>query len=234
MAATDTTDTTITAKSPMLAFATYTTPKQPYAPPMLAFVTYTDNVEPDTVYTETQLKDFKAVLNPDGDTVGIRLSWNLNGLDHAIIRIKKAPLEGNNATDWKTAEIVQEAEGDLHTTTFLYPNATTGYKYYIEGIGVDADGNQSNPDNIPWLECLVSVEKYNPDADVPTTPSEGAISVITPKRLKQFYKGIKDVFVTKAAVNKTVQQINTKIDTKVDLSTNKHIKLPNGTEIWVE
>lgn len=98
----------------------------------------------------------------------------------------------------------------------------------------------------PPLEVFVTyADNVKPDPDPTPTPTpdpdpfpdipEGEeMKVVTRENLKKFYNGIKNFFAIKSNVDTQFQSVSTKLNGKVDLTASKHIKLPDGTEIWVE
>ena len=167
---------------PMLAFATYTTPKQPYSPPMLAFVTYADNVEPDDkIYINTQLESISVETVTNGEQIDLKVSWALNGLDHGEFIIKVAPTEGNVAVGWDEVSTLDIITTDTGEITFTYNNVKKGYKYFLEAIGVDVNGNMSEPTKRPKLEFYVAMYEDTPapDQSLTDTQVEGLSAVVT-------------------------------------------------------
>lgn len=143
-------DKTTEVNSPMLAFATYETPKRLYNPPMLAFATYRN-----TIIVDTQLISLTAKTTSDSGGHAIAISWELNGLNHAIIRIKKVQAESDNEVDWSGVEVADTLTMDQGVTATEYDGAQEGYKYQIEGVGVDVFGNMSEAANTPKVEVFI-------------------------------------------------------------------------------
>lgn len=142
---------TTEVNSPMLAFATYETPKRLYNPPMLAFATYRN-----TIIVNTQLISLTAKTTSDSGGHAIAISWELNGLNHAIIRIKKVQAESDNEVDWSGVEVADTLTMDQGVTATEYDGAQEGYKYQIEGVGVDVFGNMSEAANTPKAEVFIA------------------------------------------------------------------------------
>ena len=170
---------------PLRAFVTYTTPKQQYNPPMRVFVTYADNVEPDdTIHINTQLKSVSVEAVTNDNQLNLKISWALNGLDHGNFIIKVAPTEGNVAVGWGEVPILDTITTEAGETTFTYSNVTKEYKYFIEAIGVDVNGNTSEPVKRPRLEFYVTTCENNGGGTTPEPnpnpdkPSEGDDDVI--------------------------------------------------------
>ena len=141
--------------SPAIAFITHGNLK--HDPPLHAFITYAKGVEPDGGgEISTQLLNFSASAKKENNKTTIAISWNLNGLHHAVIHIKKVQAEADNEVDWTGVEVADTLTMDQGVTSTEYEGAQEGYKYQIEGVGVDVFGDTSKATNTPKAEVFIA------------------------------------------------------------------------------
>ena len=161
---------------PLHAFITHGNLK--HDPPLYAFITYAKGVDPDGVgEISTQLLDLTATAKKDDGKVSIAISWGLNGLHHAVIHIKKVQAEADNEVDWTGVEVADTLTMGQGVTSTEY-EAQEGYKYQIEGVGVDVFGDTSEAANTPKAEVFIAkavepTPNPNPEPDPsPDQPTE--------------------------------------------------------------
>lgn len=118
----------------------------------------------------TQLLNFSAFSKKENNKTTIAISWDLNGLHYALIRIKKVQAEDNNEVDWSGVKIADTLTMDQGVTSTEYDGAQEGYKYQIEGIGVDVFGDRSDAANTPKAEVFIA-KAVEPDP-IPEQPTE--------------------------------------------------------------
>lgn len=104
----------------------------------------------------TQLLNFSALVKKENNKTTIAISWDLNGLHHALIRIKKVQAEVDNEVDWSGVEVVDTLTMDQGVRSTEYDGAQEGYKYQIEGIGVDVFRDTSDAVNTPKVEVFIA------------------------------------------------------------------------------
>lgn len=139
---------------PVHAFITHGNLK--HDPPLHAFITYAKGVDPDgTEEIPTQLLNFTAAAKKENNKTTIAISWDLNGLHHAVIHVKKVQAEADNEVDWTGVEVVDTLTMDQGVTSTEY-EAQEGYKYQIEGVGVDVFGDTSEAANTPKAEVFIA------------------------------------------------------------------------------
>ena len=139
---------------PLHAFITHGNLK--HDPPLHAFITYAKGVDPDgTEEIPTQLLNFTAAAKKENNKTTIAISWDLNGLHHAVIHIKKVQAEADNEVDWTGVEVADTLTMDQGVTSTEY-EAQEGYKYQIEGVGVDVFGDTSEAANTPKAEVFIA------------------------------------------------------------------------------
>ena len=155
---------------PLHAFITHGNLK--HDPPLHAFITYAKGVDTDGEgEISTQLLNFSASAKKENNKTTIAISWNLNGLHHAVIRIKKVQAEADNEVDWSGVEIADTLTMDQGVTSTEYDGAQEGYKYQIEGVGVDVFGNMSEAANTPKVEVFIpKAVEPNPDPEPDPSP----------------------------------------------------------------
>ena len=125
-------------------------------PPVHAFITYAKGVDPDGGgEISTQLLNFSASAKKENNKTTIAISWDLNGLHHAVIHIKKVQAEADNEVDWTGVEVADTLTMDQGVTSTEY-EAQEGYKYQIEGVGVDVFGDTSEAANTPKCEVFIA------------------------------------------------------------------------------
>lgn len=117
----------------------------------------------------TQLLNFSASSKKENNKTTIAISWDLNGLHHALIRVKKVA-ENDSEVDWSGVEVANTLTMDQGVTFTVYDGAQEGYKYQIEGIGVDVSGDTSNAANTPKAEVFIT-KAVEPDPS-PEQPTE--------------------------------------------------------------
>ena len=141
--------------SPAIAFITHGNLK--HDPPLHAFITYAKGVDPDgTEEIPTQLLNFTAAAKKEKNKTTIAISWDLNGLHHAVIHIKKVQAEADNEVDWTGVEVADTLTLNQGVTSTEYDEAQEGYKYQIEGVGVDVFGDTSEAANTPKAEVFIA------------------------------------------------------------------------------
>ena len=139
---------------PVHAFITHGDLK--HDPPVHAFITYAKGVDPDgTEEIQTQLLNFTAAAKKENNKTTISISWDLNGLHHAVIYVKKVQAEADNEVDWTGVEVADTLTMDQGVTSTEY-EAQEGYKYQIEGVGVDVFGDTSEAVNTPKAEVFIA------------------------------------------------------------------------------
>ena len=140
--------------SPGIAFITHGNLK--HDPPLHAFITYAKGVDTDGEgEISTQLLNFSASAKKENNKTTIAISWNLNGLHHAVIHVKKVQAEADNEVDWTGVEVADTLTLDQGVTSTEY-EAQEGYKYQIEGVGVDVFGDTSEAANTPKAEVFIA------------------------------------------------------------------------------
>ena len=140
---------------PLHAFITHGNLK--HDPPLHAFITYAKGVDTDGEgEISTQLLNFSASAKKENNKTTIAISWDLNGLHHALIRIKKVQAEADNEVDWSGVEVADTLTMDQGVTSTEYDGAQEGYKYQIEGVGVDVFGDTSEAANTPKVEVFIA------------------------------------------------------------------------------
>lgn len=139
---------------PLHAFITHGNLK--HDPPVYAFITYAKGVDPDgTEEIPTQLLNFTAAAKKENSRTTIAISLDLNGLHHAVIHIKKVQAEADNEVDWTGVEVADTLTMDQGVTSTEY-EAQEGYKYQLEGVGVDVFGDTSEAVNTPKAEVFIA------------------------------------------------------------------------------
>lgn len=139
---------------PLHAFITHGNLK--HDPPVHAFITYAKGVDPDgTEEIPTQLLNFTAAAKKENNKTTIAISWDLNGLHHDVIHVKKVQAEADNEVDWTGVEVADTLTLDQGVTSTEY-EAQEGYKYQIEGVGVDVFGDTSEAANTPKAEVFIA------------------------------------------------------------------------------
>lgn len=118
----------------------------------------------------TQLLNFSASSKKENNKTTIAISWDLNGLHHALIRVKKVQAEDDSEVDWLGVEVANTLTMDQGVTSTEYNGAQEGYKYQIEGIGVDVSGDTSDAANTPKAEVFIT-KAVEPDPS-PEQPTE--------------------------------------------------------------
>lgn len=140
--------------SPAIAVITHGNLK--HDPPVYAFITYAKGVDPDgTEEIPTQLLNFTAAAKKENNKTTIAISWDLNGLHHAVIHVKKVQAEADNEVDWTGVEVADTLTMNQGVTSTEY-EAQEGYKYQIEGVGVDVFGDTSEAANTPKSEVFIA------------------------------------------------------------------------------
>lgn len=157
--------------SPGIAFITPGNLK--HDPPLHAFITYAKGVDTDGEgEISTQLLNFSASAKKENNKTTIAISWDLNGLHHAVIRIKKVQAEADNEVDWSGVEVVDTLTMGQGVTSTEYDGAQEGYKYQLEGVGVDVFGDTSEAANTPKAEVFIAkAVEPNPNPDPEPDPS---------------------------------------------------------------
>ena len=157
--------------SPGIAFITHGNLK--HDPPLHAFITYAKGVDTDGEgEISTQLLNFSASAKKENNKTTIAISWNLNGLHHAVIRIKKVQAEADNEVDWSGVEVADTLTMDQGVTSTEYDGAQEGYKYQLEGVGVDVFGDTSEAANTPKVEVFIAkAVEPNPNPKPEPDPS---------------------------------------------------------------
>lgn len=155
---------------PLHAFITHGNLK--HDPPLHAFITYAKGVDTDGEgEISTQLLNFSAFAKKENNKTTIAISWNLNGLHHAVIHIKKVQAEADNEVDWSGVEVADTLTMDQGVTSTEYDGAQEGYKYQIEGVGVDVFGDKSEAANTPKVEVFIAkAVEPNPDPEPDPSP----------------------------------------------------------------
>ena len=155
---------------PLHAFITHGNLK--HDPPLHAFITYAKGVDPDgTEEIPTQLLNFTAAAKKENNKTTIAISWDLNGLHHAVIHVKKVQAEADNEVDWTGVEVVDTLTLDQGVTSTEYDGAQEGYKYQLEGVGVDVFGDTSEAANTPKVEVFIpKAVEPNPDPEPDPSP----------------------------------------------------------------
>lgn len=158
--------------SPGIAFITHGNLK--HDPPLHAFITYAKGVDTDGEgEISTQLLNFSASAKKENNKTTIAISWNLNGLHHAVIHIKKVQAEADNEVDWSGVEVADTLTMDQGVTSTEYDGAQEGYKYQLEGVGVDVYGNMSEAANTPKVEVFIAkAVEPNPDPEPDPSPEQ--------------------------------------------------------------
>ena len=156
--------------SPGIAFITHGNLK--HDPPLHAFITYAKGVDIDGEgEISTQLLNFSASAKKENNKTTIDISWDLNGLHHAVIRIKKVQAEADNEVDWSGVNVADTLTMDQGVTSTEYDGAQEGYKYQLEGVGVDVFGNMSEAANTPKVEVFIAkAVEPNPDPEPDPSP----------------------------------------------------------------
>ena len=156
---------------PLHAFITHGNLK--HDPPLHAFITYAKGVDTDGEgEISTQLLNFSASAKKENNKTTIAISWDLNGLHHAVIRIKKVQAEADNEVDWSGVEVVDTLTMGQGVTSTEYDGAQEGYKYQLEGVGVDVFGDTSEAANTPKAEVFIAkAVEPNPNPDPEPDPS---------------------------------------------------------------
>ncbi len=156
---------------PLHAFITHGNLK--HDPPLHAFITYAKGVDTDGEgEISTQLLNFSASAKKENNKTTIAISWNLNGLHHAVIRIKKVQAEADNEVDWSGVEVADTLTMDQGVTSTEYDGAQEGYKYQLEGVGVDVFGDTSEAANTPKVEVFIAkAVEPNPNPKPEPDPS---------------------------------------------------------------
>lgn len=140
---------------PLHAFITHGNLK--HDPPVHAFITYAKGVDTDGEgEIPTQLLNFTAAAKKENNKTTIAISWGLNGLHHAVIHIKKVQAEADNEVDWTGVEVADTLTMGQGVTSTEYEGAQEGYKYQIEGVGVDVFGDTSEAANTPKAEVFIA------------------------------------------------------------------------------
>lgn len=121
----------------------------------------------------TQFLNFSASANKENNKTTIAISWNLNGLHHAVIHIKKVQAESDNEVDWSGVEVADTLTMNQGVTSTEYDGAQEGYKYQLEGVGVDVFGNTSEAANTPKVEVFIPKAAVEPNPDPEPDPSPG-------------------------------------------------------------
>ena len=142
-------------------------------PPLHAFITYAKGVDTDGEgEISTQLLNFSASAKKENNKTTIAISWNLNGLHHAVIRIKKVQAEADNEVDWSGVEVADTLTMGQGVTSTEYDGAQEGYKYQLEGVGVDVFGDTSEAANTPKEEVFIAkAVEPNPNPKPEPDPS---------------------------------------------------------------
>ena len=156
---------------PLHAFITHGNLK--HDPPLHAFITYAKGVDTDGEgEISTQLLNFSASAKKENNKTTIAISWNLNGLHHAVIRIKKVQAEADNEVDWSGVEVADTLTIGQGVTSTEYDGAQEGYKYQLEGVGVDVFGDTSEAANTPKAEVFIAkAVEPNPNPKPEPDPS---------------------------------------------------------------
>ena len=156
---------------PLHAFITHGNLK--HDPPLHAIITYAKGVDTDGEgEISTQLLNFSASAKKENNKTTIAISWNLNGLHHAVIRIKKVQAEADNEVDWSGVEVADTLTMDQGVTSTEYDGAQEGYKYQLEGVGVDVFGDTSEAANTPKVEVFIAkAVEPNPNPKPEPDPS---------------------------------------------------------------
>ena len=156
---------------PLHAFITHGNLK--HDPPLHAFITYAKGVDTDGEgEISTQLLNFSASAKKENNKTTIAISWDLNGLHHAVIRIKKVQAEADNEVDWSGVEVVDTLTMGQGVTSTEYDGAQEGYKYQLEGVGVDVFGDTSEAANTPKAEVFIAkAVEPNPNPKPEPDPS---------------------------------------------------------------
>lgn len=118
----------------------------------------------------TQLLNFSASSKKENNKTTIAISWDLNGLHHALIRVKKVQAENDSEVDWSGVEVANTLTMNQGVTFTEYDGVQEGYKYQIEGIGVDVSGDTSDAANTPKTEVFIT-KTVEPDPS-PEQPTE--------------------------------------------------------------
>ena len=140
-------------------------------PPLHAFITYAKGVDIDGEgEISTQLLNFSASAKKENNKTTIAISWDLNGLHHAVIRIKKVQAEADNEVDWSGVEVADTLTMNQGVTSTEYDGAQEGYKYQLEGVGVDGFGDTSEAANTPKVEVFIA-KAVEPNPDPESDPS---------------------------------------------------------------
>ena len=157
--------------SPGIAFITHGNLK--HDPPLHAFITYAKGVDTDGGgEISTQLLNFSASAKKENNKTTIAISWDLNGLHHAVIRIKKVQAESDNEVDWSGVEVADTLTMGQGVTSTEYDGAQEGYKYQLEGVGVDVFGDTSEAANTPKAEVFIAkAVEPNPNPKPEPDPS---------------------------------------------------------------
>ena len=142
-------------------------------PPLHAFITYAKGVDTDGGgEISTQLLNFSASAKKENNKTTIAISWDLNGLHHAVIRIKKVQAEADNEVDWSGVEVADTLTMGQGVTSTEYDGAQEGYKYQLEGVGVDVFGDTSEAANTPKAEVFIAkAVEPNPNPKPEPDPS---------------------------------------------------------------
>lgn len=121
----------------------------------------------------TQLLNFFASSKKKNNKTTIAISWDLNGLHHALIRVKKVQAENDSEVDWSGVEVANTLTMDQGGTSTEYDGAQEGYKYQIEGVGVDVFGDTSEAANTPKAEVFTpKAVESNPDPEPDPSPEQ--------------------------------------------------------------
>ena len=121
----------------------------------------------------TQLLNFSASSKKENNKTTIAISLDLNGLHHALIRVKKVQAENDSEVDWSGVEVANTLTMDQGVTSTEYDGAQEGYKYQIEGVGVDVFGNMSDAANTPKVEVFIpKAVEPNPDPEPDPSPEQ--------------------------------------------------------------
>lgn len=120
----------------------------------------------------TQLLNFSASSKKENNKTIIAISWDLNGLHHAVIHVKKVQAEADNEVDWTGVEVLDTLTMDQGVTSTEYDEAQEGYKYQLEGVGVDVFGDTSEAANTPKAKVFIAkAVDPNPNPNPEPDPS---------------------------------------------------------------
>ena len=74
----------------------------------------------------TQLLNFSASSKKENNKTTIAISLDLNGLHHALIRVKKVQAENDSEVDWSGVEVANTLTMDQGVTSTEYDGAQEG------------------------------------------------------------------------------------------------------------